>query len=47
MGYISTDQNAADIATKPLPYGVDRRRKIRKLIYDIYPEGETERRKEQ
>ena len=46
-GYISTDQNAADIATKPLPYGADRRRKIRKLICDIYPEEDSEERKEQ
>jgi hypothetical protein len=34
--YIKTDDNAADLMTKPLPRGERRERLLRKLMWDIY-----------
>ena len=36
--YVKTDLNPSDIMTKALPSGENRKRKIRMLLYDIYPE---------
>ena len=36
--YVKTDQNPSDLMTKALPSGANRKRKIRMLMYDIYPE---------
>ena len=37
--YINTKDNPSDILTKNLPAGTNRYRKIRMLLYDIYPEN--------
>ena len=36
--YIKTQENPSDILTKNLPAGVNRYRKVRMILYDIYPE---------
>ena len=36
--YIKTSVNPSDILTKCLPYGVNRKRKVRAILYDVYPE---------
>ena len=36
--YIKTMENPSDILTKPLPAGINRYRKVRMILYDIYPE---------
>ena len=36
--YIKTDDNCSDITTKSLPNGINRKRKVRSVMYDIYPE---------
>ena len=38
--YIKSNENPADILTKSLPAGLNRKRKIRGILYDIYPELE-------
>ena len=38
--YVNTSQNPSDIFTKSLPAGINRYRKVRMLLYDIYPEDE-------
>ena len=42
--YINTKENPSDILTKNLPAGTNRYRKIRMLLYDIYPvqDGEND-----
>lgn len=40
--YISTDKNCSDICTKSLPSGINRKRKVRSVMYDIYPLTEAE-----
>jgi hypothetical protein len=37
--YINTKENPADILTKNLPAGINRYRKVRMILYDIYPEN--------
>ena len=39
--YIKTALNPADILTKALPLGLNRKRKIRQVLYDIYPESDV------
>ena len=36
--YVKTTLNPADLFTKALRSGLDRRRKVRMILYDIYPE---------
>ena len=36
--YIKTIDNPADVLTKSLPAGSNRKRKVRMMLYDIYPE---------
>jgi hypothetical protein len=36
--YIDTKDNPADLMTKTLPSGMNRYRKVRMIMYDIYPE---------
>ena len=36
--YVKTTVNPADILTKALRYGENRKRKVRLILYDIYPE---------
>ena len=38
--YINTDENPSDICTKCVPAGHKRRKKVRMILYDIYPEEE-------
>ena len=35
--YVKTGQNSSDVLTKSLPSGEDRKRKVRWILYDIYP----------
>ena len=35
--YVPTDRNPSDVLTKSLPAGEDRKRKVRWILYDIYP----------
>ena len=35
--YIKSNENCADICTKSVPAGEDRKRKIRRIMYDIHP----------
>ena len=35
-GYIKTAENPADLLTKSLPYGINRKRKVKAILYDIY-----------
>ena len=35
--YIKSNDNPADILTKNLPAGINRYRKVRMVMYDIYP----------
>ena len=41
--YIKTSENSSDVLTKRLPAGINRKRKVRKILYDIYPESQYER----
>ena len=34
--YIKTSENPADLMTKCLPYGLNRKRKVKAILYDIY-----------
>ena len=36
--YIKTAENPSDLLTKSLPCGINRKRKVRQILYDIYPE---------
>ena len=36
--YVNTNHNPADLMTKILPSGINRYRKVRMIMYDIYPE---------
>ena len=36
--YVNTKDNPADLMTKILPSGINRCRKVRMIMYDIYPE---------
>ena len=36
--YMKSSENPAGILTKSLPAGLNRKRKIRGILYDIYPE---------
>ena len=38
MGYIKTSENDLDLMTKTVPSGQDRKKKLRKIMYAIYPE---------
>ena len=38
--YVRTTVNPADLLTKALRYGENRRQKVRLILYDIYPEGD-------
>ena len=40
--YISRNENCADVCMKSLPSGVRRKRRIRSVLYDIYPEADDE-----
>ena len=40
--YIKTSYNPSDLLTKCLPAGINRKQKVRKILYDIYPENEDE-----
>ena len=40
--YIKTDDNCGDICTKSLPSGINRKQKVRTVMYDIYPMTEKE-----
>ena len=35
--YIRTEDNCSDLCTKSLPSGINRKRKVRSVMYDIYP----------
>lgn len=35
--YIRSNENCSDICTKSLPSGIDRKNKVRSVMYDIYP----------
>ena len=37
--YIKTLANPSDVLTKNLPAGINRYRKVRMILYDIYPES--------
>lgn len=43
--YIDTKDNCADILTKNLVNGINRKRKVRSVMYDIYPEEDERPRK--
>ena len=45
--YIKTDDNCSDICTKSLSAGINRKRKVRSVMYDIYPLTEKEKEMEQ
>ena len=36
--YVNTKENPSDVCTKVIPNGEDRKRKIRMILYDIYPD---------
>ena len=36
----ASDFNPSDMCTKPIPAGPDRYRKVRSVLYDIYPEND-------
>ena len=36
--YVKAKENPSDIMTKNVPSGVNRYRKVRMVLYDIYPE---------
>ena len=36
--YIKSSENPSDILTKSLPSGLNRYKKVRMVLYDIYPE---------
>ena len=38
--YLNTKVNPSDVLTKSLPAGENRYRKVRMLLYDIYPEDQ-------
>ena len=40
--YIKTDANPSDLMTKALPVGIHRKRNVRAIMYDIYPEEDNE-----
>ena len=40
-GYVKTDDNVADLMTKPLPSGERRESLIRRLLWDIYAKRPT------
>ena len=40
--YINTGANLSNIMTKALPGGINRNRKFREIMYDIYPEEDNE-----
>ena len=40
--YIKTSDNPSDLLTKSLPVGINRKRKVRKILYYIYPKDEDE-----
>ena len=40
--YVNTKDNPSDLCTKSLPNGANRRKKVRAILYDIYPEDENE-----
>ena len=37
--YISTKENPSDLMTKSLPAGMNRYKKVRMVLYDIFPEN--------
>ena len=39
--YINTDANPSDLMTKALPAGINRKRKVRAIMYDVYPEEDN------
>ena len=45
--YVKSTCNCSDICTKSLPAGINRKRKIRSIMYDIYPLTEKEEEMEQ
>ena len=40
--YLKSSENPSDILTKPLPSGLNRYKKVRMVLYDIYPETTRE-----
>ena len=42
ISYIKTDTTPSDITTKALPVGINRKRKLQAIMYDIYPEEDNE-----
>jgi len=44
--YIPTGDNPLDLLTKALHSGQNRKRKVRFILYDIYPESDDKRVKE-
>ena len=45
--YVKSNDNCSDICTKSLPAGINRKRKVRSIMYDIYPLTEKEEEMEQ
>ena len=41
--YIKIDENCSDICTKSLSAGINRKRKVRSVMYDIYPLTDKEK----
>ena len=37
--YVNTDDNEADLLTKPLPAGMKRKKFVRNMLHHIYPEA--------
>ena len=40
--YIKTSENPSDICTKSLPAGINRKRKVRSIFYEIYTEKDQD-----
>ena len=40
--YIKTYTNPSDLMTKALPAGINRKRKVQEIMYNIYPEEDNE-----
>ena len=44
--YVKTNENPADLMTKSLAAGVNRYKKVRMILYDIYPINDSEENKQ-
>ena len=42
IAYIKIDANPSNLMTKALPEGINKKRKVRAIMYDVYPEEDNE-----